>query len=278
MIHEKYFVLLVTLLSFSQLLSSEALAKDDAGKLYYKAIKHYEAKRWAKAKPIFQKALQLLRQRKTKSAKAKHYLILGRCDILFLLSQIERELKQGNEACLRLASIQDNLKSVPKGWQNWKVNPLLKERMAKAKKQLGLCKAEQPTTLALSGLPKGAIIEQLVVGAGGKKVWKRAKVPLKTLEESVTFRIRADGYKTRTMTVRVKQWKKNNAKVALAPKPRKRVVIRRPPPRKIKPPPKKGIPVWVWVVGGAVIAGAAVTVGILATQDDRATFEVDFNK
>lgn len=255
--------------------------QQDPGKLYYQALKHYEQKQWGKAEPLFSKALQLLSARKapSKNPKAKHYLTLGRCDIMYLLARIAQSQNKASKACIQLQTLQKAIQTVPLTWPKWKVNPTLIERMTDAKARLKRCQATQPSILVFTDLPPGTQVElQKITPKSPKPNWQKITLPLRTLQTNVTIRVTSPNHLPKTVTVKLKQWQRNERKLALLPRP-----IRKAPPSRpkiIKPPPKKVIPTWLWVtIAGVGIAGTATAVILIATQsgkDEKAELVLKF--
>jgi len=260
---------LIFLFFFSALFffhNTSSHANQNAGKLYYSALKHFEKQSWSKAKVDFTKALQLLKARKIKKARMRHFGQLGICDIMYHLAVIEEKQNKPFEACKLYSRVQKRLNSLPKDWKSWKINPLLPPRFDKAKVSLEACQ-KKPSEIVIKGLPSGAIIQQAFYEKGKKEpTWKTIKQPIKTTKEQVLIRIQAPGYKTKIRKLQVKRWKHSSEKVALLrkPKPKRVTPTKRPT---VKPPKKSSKWPLIIAISAGVVAAGVVSYFLISQQN-----------
>lgn len=253
-----------------------AQAKRDvfAEETYFKARKLFEGKKFKEARPLFAKLLELLRAKKAKETdtRKRHFLTLGQCDLLFHQGRILEALGQRWKACHRFERLRILLETVPKGWQQWRINRLLPERFVLAKERHKQCETVL-SRLEVTGLPKGAKVSRKQLSADGKTTsWQPLKLPLKVKAGKLTLRFEAPGYESKEETVTVPRWGLAREEISLKKTPQKAPPRRRPDLRRRRePPPKKpkGLSPWAWAGiagGGALLAGGVVLAVVLANQ------------
>jgi len=246
----------------ASLMAFSAPKKNTAGYQYIEAIKAFNGSRWSKAEEHFQRALRLLSEKKAKSKKAKGFLMLGQCDILYHLSLTAKKQKRTTDHCLFLERFDSIRNKLPKNWRRWKVNPGLARRFRKASKLYTVCE-NTPSTLSFRGLPAGATVEQESLDEKGLVIgWKKVKLPLKTTEKRLRLRISAPGYHTSIQWFTLAKWRININRISLLAKANQNRTEVPPPPKKRK----KAISVWVWVGVAVLVVGAATVVTVLAVR------------
>jgi len=100
-------------------------------KLYDNATKLFQQGKYQRAFTTFtafEKALQL-EQQKTKVAKTRHFLTLGRCDALFHMASSLELQGQQQRACIYHHLLFELVQNLPTTWKNWSMHPMVPRRI-----------------------------------------------------------------------------------------------------------------------------------------------------
>jgi len=251
--------------------AADLLKVDIAEEYYHKAATHFRAKRFQLARKDFDKVFSILQKRSFKTPKKQHLLVIGRSDVLYHLIQIDWIEKKNRMACYRSSNLLKALEKLPPDWPKWNVSPLLPKRFGTAKEQFKQCPTI-PSTFTVKTVPEGAKVFALR-GKEGKWVpVEKKSFPL--LTDKVTFRVKAKGYKIKTIKdYKVPRWTEKTLKVELSLLPKPRIVRVRPRP--VRKVPKPAVPIykkplfWVGIGVGVLALGGGAAAAYVATRPKK---------
>jgi hypothetical protein len=245
-----------------------------APQTYQTAVKAYQTKEYKRSAALFHKILAALEKKASEAkptSKKRHYLVLGQCDLHYYLAQIASEQGKKQAACLRYLTLNKRLKTVPKGWTAWPVQPHLLEHMGKGRAQLAAMCAKVPSPLVLSVIPAGATV---YYRANAKQPWKKQSVKMISMYGPQGFvKIEKQGYLPVVQKVSLARWHTKSIKITLKKEPPRKV-----PPKRIAIVRKRPVPVkpsvplhqnplfWLAVGGGVVLVAGGVVAGVIAAN------------